>query len=75
MLVSKEEHWKSHLLSCKKSWAIRLQDWQVKPDVRKTKTYLDKPILWLKRVILREQENVFLIEFGLIVPAVLKCLF
>ena len=26
-------------------------------------------------MILREQENVFLFEFGLIVPAVLKCLF
>ena len=26
-------------------------------------------------MILREQENVFLVEFGVIVPAVLKCLF
>ena len=26
-------------------------------------------------MILGEQENVFLLEFGLIVPAVLKCLF
>ena len=40
-----------------------------------TKTYLDKPSLWLKRMILREQENVFLFEFGLIVPAVLNVYF
>ena len=26
-------------------------------------------------MILKEQENVFLFEFGLIIPAVLKCLF
>ena len=41
----------------------------------KTKTYLDKPILRLKRMILKEQENVFLFEFGFIIPAILKCLF
>ena len=41
----------------------------------KTKTYLDKPSLWLKRMVLREQENVFLFEFGLIVQAVIKRLF
>ena len=29
----------------------------------------------LKIMIVREQENIFLFEFGLIVPAVLKCLF
>ena len=38
------------------------------------KTYLNKPSLWLKRMILGEQENVFFL-FGLIVRAVLKCLF
>ena len=41
----------------------------------KAKTYLNKPRLWLKRMMLWEQENVFLFEFGLIVPVVLKCLF
>ena len=45
------------------------------PREGKTKTYLDKPSLWLKRIILMEHENVFLFEYGLIVPAVLKCLF
>ena len=45
------------------------------PRSEKTKTYVDKPSLWLKRMTLREQENVFLFEFGLVVPAVLKCLF
>ena len=38
-----------------------------------TETHLDKPSLWIDS--LREQENVFLLEFGLIVPAVLKYLF
>ena len=28
-----------------------------------------------EKMILREQENVFLFEYGLIVPEVLKCLF
>ena len=36
---------------------------------------MNKLSSWLKRMILREQENVFLFEFELIVPAVLKCLF
>ena len=30
---------------------------------------------WLKRMMLRKQENTFLSEFGFIVPAALKCLF
>ena len=42
---------------------------------RKTKAYFNKPSKWLKRLIVRDQENVFLSGFGLIVPAVLKCLF
>ena len=45
------------------------------PRYGKTKTYVNKPSKWLKRVINRDQENVSLFEFGLIVPAVLKCLF
>ena len=33
-----------------------------KPEVRKKiKTYLGNPSLWLKRMTLREQENVFLL--------------
>ena len=43
--------------------------------MKKTKTYFNNPGKWLKRMIVREQENVFLFEFGLIVAAVLKCLF
>ena len=45
------------------------------PRYGKTKTYFNKPSKCLKRMIVRDQENVFLSEFGLIVPAVLKCLF
>ena len=41
----------------------------------KTKTYFNKPSKWLERMIVRDQENVFLFRFGLIVPAVLKYLF
>ena len=41
----------------------------------KTKMYFDKTSKWLKTMIVRDQENVFLFEIGLIVPAVLKCLF
>ena len=41
------------------------------PKLGKTETYLKKTILWFRRIILREQENVFLFEFGLIVPTVL----
>ena len=45
------------------------------PRYGKTKTYFDTPSKWLERMILREQENVFLSEFVLILAAVLKCLF
>ena len=37
------------------------------------KMYFNKPSKWLKRMTVRDQENVFLFEFGFIVPAVLKC--
>ena len=37
------------------------------PRYEKTKTYFDKPSKWLKRMIAKEQENVFLFGFGLIV--------
>ena len=37
--------------------------------------YFNKQGEWLKRMIVRDQENVFLFEFGLIEPAVLKCLY
>ena len=40
----------------------------------KTNTYFNEPSKWLKRMIVRDQENVFLFEFGLVVPAVQKCL-
>ena len=38
------------------------------PRYGKNKTYFNKPRKWLKRMIVRDQENVFLFEFGLIVP-------
>ena len=50
----------------------RLPGWQEKTPMKgKTKTYLDNPSLRLKRTVFREQENVFLSEFGPIVPTVL----
>ena len=45
------------------------------PRYGKTKTYFNKPSKWLKKMIVGDQENVFVFEFGLIVAAVLKCLF
>ena len=61
-----------------RSWKNREhQDYKTdkkKPEVRKNCCF-DKPSLWLKRMILEKQEHVFLLEFGLIVPAVLKCSF
>ena len=74
-LISKEQHGDLQL----GSWQSRGQpDYRAsrkKPEVRKAKTYLDNPSLWLERAILKEQENVFLFGLGLIALAVLKCLF
>ena len=45
------------------------------PRYEKTKRRFNKPSKWLKRMIVRDEENVFLFEFGLILAAVLICLF
>ena len=42
--------------------------------MEKTKTYFNKSGKWLKKMIVRDQENVFLFEFGLIVTAGTKML-
>ena len=51
-----------------RSWKKRRQqDYKAgrkKPEVRKNKTYFNKSSKWLKRMS-RDQENVFLFEFGL----------
>ena len=70
MLISKEQHWRSPAKKLEEENTTRLQGWE-----KKTKTYFNKSNKWLKRIIVRDQENVFLFEFGPIVPAVLKCLF
>ena len=76
MLISKEQHWRSPAKKLGEEKTTRLQGWQEKSRGTETiKTYFNKPSKWLKRMIVRDQENVFLFEFGLIVPAVLKCLF
>ena len=76
MLISKEQHWRYPPKKLEEELSNKITGLAGKnPRLGKTKTYLDKSCLWLKRMILREQENVFLCEFGLIVPAVLKCLF
>ena len=75
MLISEEQHWRSSAEKLEEELGNNITGLAgKKPWSGKTKTYLDKPSLWLKRMILREQENVFLFEFGLTVPAVLKCL-
>ena len=76
MLISKEQHWRSPAKKLEEESGNKITGLAGK-NLRqgKTRTYLDKPSVWLKRMMLREQENVFLFEFGLIVPAVLKCLF
>ena len=76
MLISKEQNWRSPAQKLEEE--ERHQDYKTSrknPKVRKSKTYFNKPSKWLKRMIVKEQENVFLFEFELIVPAVLKCLF
>ena len=76
MLTLKEQHWRSPATKLEEATTTRLhRAGRKKPEVKKTETYFDKPSLWLKRMILRKEENVFLFEFGIIVPAVLKCLF
>ena len=74
MLISKEQLWRSPSKKLGERSTAKLQGCQEKPEVMKSEN-LNKPSLWLKRMILGEQENVFLFEMGLIVPAVLKCLF
>ena len=79
MFISKEQHWRypANKLEEEKKQSTRLI--RKTPTYGKTKRYFNKPSKWLKRMIVRDQagdrENVFVFEFGLIVPAVLKRLF
>ena len=75
MLISKNQHWRSPAKKLEEEKTTRLQGWQGNPDLQKTKTYFNKPSKWFKRMTVTDQKNVFLFEFGLIVPAVRKCLF
>ena len=70
MLISKEQHWRSPAKKVEEKPGNKITGL-----AGKTESCLDKPTLWLKRMILREQVNVSLFEFGPIVPAVLKYLF
>ena len=76
MLISKEQHCRSPVKKLEEELDNRITGLPGK-NLRsgKTKTYLDKLSLLLKRITLREQENVSIFEFGLIKLAVLKCLF
>ena len=71
-----EQHWRSPAQTGREEHnkITGLQGKKTRGKV-KTKTYLKKPSLWFKRIVFREQEDVFLFEFGPIVPAVLNCLF
>ena len=76
MLISKEQHWRSPAKELEEQSTAKLQGRQeTKPEARKAKTYLNKPGLWLKRMILGEQANVIIFEFGHTVPSALRCLF
>ena len=74
VLISKEQHCRSPVKKLEEE-KTRLQGWEETPRYGETKTYFNKPSEWLKRMILRDPENVFVFEFGPIVPVVLKCLF
>ena len=74
-LIFKKQHWRSPVKKLEEEPGNKITGQAGKdPRKGKTKTYLDKPSLWFKRMILRKQKDVFRFEFGLIVPAVLKCL-
>ena len=76
MLISTEQHWRTPAKNQEEEPGNKITGLARKKLMfGKTETYLDKPGLGLKRMIVREQENIFLFEFGLIVSAVLKCLF
>ena len=61
MLISKEQHWRSPAKKLEEQSITKLQGCQEKARGKgKTKTYLNKPSLLLKRMILGEQENGFL---------------
>ena len=76
MLISKEQPWRS---PAKKLKRTEQQDYVAGRKKTRSKEKLKlifvKSSKGLKRMILREQENVFLFEFGVTVPVVLKCLF
>ena len=71
--ISEEQHCRSPAKKREDNKITRLGG--KAPRYGKTKKHFNKPSKWLKRMIVRDLENVFLFEFGLIVPAVLKCLF
>ena len=74
MLISKDQHWRSPAKKREEEPGNKITGLAGKAR-GKEKLKLIWISLWLKRMILREQENVFVFEFGLIVPAELKCLY
>ena len=76
MLISKEQYWRSPPKKLEEEKRAEITGPAKKtPRLGKTKTYFDKPSLRLKRILLTDQENVFLFKFELTEPVVLKCLF
>ena len=68
MLISKEQHWRSPGKKLEEQKHNKTTGLPGKTRGKeKTETYLDKPSLWLKRIIRMEHENVFLFEYALIV--------
>ena len=75
LILYLEQHCRSPVKKLEEEKTTRLQGWEEKKNPRygKNKTYFNLSSKWLKRMS-RDQENVFLFEFGLFVPTVLKCL-
>ena len=66
MLISKGHHWRFPAKKLEEEKTARLQGWQEKPqNTEKTETYFNKTSKWLKRMIARDQENVFLFKLYL----------
>ena len=68
MLISKEQHWRSPATNLEEETDNKITGLTGKtPRYGKTKTYFNKPSKWLQRMIVRDQENVFVFEFELYV--------
>ena len=76
MLISKEQHRRPPAKKLEEEPDKKIRGLTGKsPRYGKTKTYFNKPRKWLMRMILKEQENVFVFKFRLTVPPVLNVYF